>query len=326
MYDAFVTGKAMTLRLELSVHAGARSTELLGLASPLARDAPIWTELEGIRARWRAERAPAGFLNHVYVVPDAATYAALESAEFLRTFAVREVRTTVRTDKSYTGLYFYCDDTYFEFLAPSPAFPEGSSGVAFGFEDEGAARARAADLDGKGIEAFVGPVTRELDGAQVPWFRMLSVMPAHAASKLNLFALEYEPRFLELWHADAAPAWGGIARRSVLERYAAALGQSELRETAPCIDVTEVRLAVDAAERQRLVAVCASLGYAIEESGETRTCIGPGMRLVIHAAEPSRGITALQLALRQPVEREPLQLGRARLSFDGATALLEFPP
>ena len=75
MFDPFVTGEPLTLRVELSAHAAAQGTEIFGLASPAPKDAPIWKRLGALAEHWRAERPAPVFLNHVYVVPDAETHA-----------------------------------------------------------------------------------------------------------------------------------------------------------------------------------------------------------------------------------------------------------
>src|SRR5437867_5997339 len=80
-------------------------------------------------------------LNHFYLTLDSDTYAAIESSEFLQgEFAPFERRTTVRTDKTYTGIYFYGIHTYFEFFdaTKSPGSKVGDSGVAFGVEQSDA--------------------------------------------------------------------------------------------------------------------------------------------------------------------------------------------
>src|ERR1041384_4010416 len=85
-------------------------------------------------------RLPQVFLNHFYVVIDSATYKDIQQSPFLRKeFAVAEQRTTVRTDMSYTGLYFYGTNTYFEFfdVSSDSSRQVGFSGIAFGVDQAG---------------------------------------------------------------------------------------------------------------------------------------------------------------------------------------------
>jgi hypothetical protein len=323
--DAFGSGAPLELRAELELHSSARHTELLGLVSPRPREAAIWSELEGVRERWRAARRPPATLNHLYVVPDADTYGALVDSPFLSDFGLRELRTTVRTDITYTGLYFYGESTYFEFLSPSQAFPQGSTGLAFGFERVGGAASAGEALAAAGIGASVSPITREFEGAQVPWFQMLGIQGAPSAP-LSLFALEYDTHFLRSWYPTLEPAAGGISRREVLERYAAKLGQGKLRDDALLREVSAVHLVLDSAGTEHFTTLCTALDYNVEPAGESIVCDGPGVTFVVRTQEPSRGVTGLELALREPIDRETLELGRARLSFEGASALLEFRP
>src|SRR5215211_6887011 len=79
------------------------------------------------------------YLNHFFITVDSATYKVIESNNFLRgQFAASEQRTTVRTDKTYTGLYFYGTNTYFEFFDDSTSgYKLGDSGLAFGVDKPG---------------------------------------------------------------------------------------------------------------------------------------------------------------------------------------------
>jgi len=326
MFDPFTTGAPLDLALELEVHAAPRTTELIGLASPLDEAAPIWNELRALADGWRAARPAPLFLNHVYVVPDRETYEALAACAFLReSFAVFEERETVRADLSYTGLYLYGAHTYFEFLpAGAAGLVEGSTGIALGLESAGASEVLARALEDQQVPTQLVPITRQLDGAQVPWFRLLGVqMPT---SPLNLFVMEYDPRFLASWHAALPPSVGGIVRAAVLERYAAALDRSEWRAKAPLADVTEVRLALDEAQRERVLAVCTAGGHEVESEGDEWLVRAPRFRLVLRKSVNPGGVTGFTLRLRQPLEREPLHLGQVALSFRGNTAELELAP
>ena len=88
---------------------------------------------------FRSKRPPV-FLNHFYVVLDSATYKDIEQSAFLRReFAVTEQRTTVRTDMTYTGLYFYGTNTYFEFfdVSSDASSQVGFGGIALGVDQQG---------------------------------------------------------------------------------------------------------------------------------------------------------------------------------------------
>ncbi len=322
-FDAFTDGRELALELEFSVHCTPRTTEVLGLASPKSADAPIWKELHAIGAAWHAARPAPVFLNHVYAVVDRETYDAIAHSGFLReTFAVSEERATKRADASYSGLYFYGTRTYFELLPPEAAagFVEGDCGIGLGLEGFGALDLFAKRLAADGMETQGGPITRELGGEMMPWFRIVGVsMPP---SPLSVFAMEYNEQFLKRWHADLAPADGGISRADVLARYAASLKRSELHAAAPFADVQQVELRVSDAQRERLTALCKKAQHEIQDEKDARVIRGPQFRLVLKPSDKPGGVTAIELALRHPVEHEPLQLGRARLTFSGKTATM----
>ncbi len=327
MFDPFVTGERLDLELEVTSHCAPRATEVLGLASPLEREAPIWDELHAIAEAWREARPVPLFLNHVFAVVDQESFDAIESSSFLReTFAVSEARTTVRADLSYSGLYFYGERTYFEFLAPDPAagLVEGTSGLAFGVEVEGALEALSRRLDESEVHTQLAPITRQLDAEQVPWFQILGVeMPP---TRVSIFAMEYDPQFLASWHPKLAPAAPSITRAGVLERYAAVLDRSPLRASAPFADVSEVQLALDEAGRARLFTVCEAAGHEIEMGEREWTCHAPQFRLVVRDAVDADGVSGFELALRAPIEHEPIQLGRAVLSFRDRKATFVLRP
>ena len=328
MVDPFVTGEALALQFDLSVQPGPRRTDLFGVVSPAPRDASPWDEMRAMREAWRAKQPVAVLLNHLYFVPDAETYRAIAASGFLtETFGVNEERTTVRQDLSYTGFYFYGENTYFEFLAPeaSELFAAGSTGLAFGIERRGGTQQLSTDLNEAGLSAWAGPITRDFEQAQLPWFEMMGIQNPHEGSTLSLFSLEYDPGFLDLWHSGQPPARGGISRAAVLERYAHSLEQTELREQGLFRDVTRVDLALDEAERELFFTACRLFGYEIESSRSGGwTCDGPQVTFAVEAAEGPGGVTGFEVELRRPVERDPLELGQLRVRFDDRVATFEF--
>jgi len=325
MFDPFVTGGPLTLALELESRAVPRATEVLGLASPLDREAPVWKELHALGERWRAQRAAPVLLNHVFFVVERETYDALLHSEFLRTeFAVGEERETVRKDGSYRGLYLYGQHTYLEFLPPGAAgLAAGTSGLALGLESAGASEALAKRLRASQLNVFDVPVTRALGSEALPWFRLLGVeMPG---ASLQLFTLEYDERFLARWHPEFAPAAPGISRGDVLTRYAASLDALARHATAPFADVSSVELALDDAQRERVLAGCAAFGYE-PEGDEPRLVHAPQFQLTLLPSAQPAGVTGVELRLRRELTRAPLEFGRARLEFRGRTASLRLAP
>src|SRR6266446_2027623 len=139
------------------------------------------------------------YLNHFYVVLDAETYAAVDSSSFLHDeFAAFERRTTVRTDKTYTGIYFYGTNTYFEFFDGSKQseFRQGVSGLALSPEESGALEALHRQIESEPPQL----ITRKFGVAQVPWFTMLEPKGLSPDASVNPWFMEYHPRFLAEWH------------------------------------------------------------------------------------------------------------------------------
>jgi Family of unknown function (DUF5829) len=142
-------------------------------------------------------------LNHFYLALDPDTYAAIEGSDFLqKEFAVFERRTTVRTDKTYTGIYFYGTHTYFEFFDASrqTEFQQDHSGIAFGVERPGALKTLQARL---GLDP-PGLITRQDKGVQIPWFYMLDLEKFFPDSVLDSWVMEYHPSFLTQWNPSRA--------------------------------------------------------------------------------------------------------------------------
>ncbi len=321
-FDAFTDGRALSLTIELAVHEAPGTTEVLGLASPQARDAAVWGELRALAKSWRVKRPAQVGLNHVYAVVDRGTYDALVHSSFLReTFAVSEERTTTRADVSYSGFYLYGRNTYVEFLPEGAAeLAVDSSGLAFGVDAGGELDAFARRLAEQKIATQGGPRTRELEGKPVPWFQILGLEVPGAA--LSVFAMEYDARFLASWHPDLAPRGSRVDRAAILERYAAALKRSELRATGLFADVRALTIDADEAQLASLRRVLTAARFTIEDTPLATKGVGARSRITLKPAKTAGGITSIELALRRKVEHAPLALGKLTLEFSGETATL----
>ncbi len=271
-------------------------------------------------------------LNHVYRVLDKDTFSAVDHSEFLRSeFAQFERRTTKSGDDSWTGLYFYGESTYFEFLAADPARqrPLGQSGVAFGVEEPGASAAVRKALEALGagkVRSIERP--REAAGKTVPWFRMTGFEPTDPV--LVSWVMEYSPKFLKEWHPELRPGLSGISRRAVLERY-----QAKAALTSPVKDpllknVTGLRLALAPEQVQAFGRELAALGFRGEPKDSGVSWTGPSVRVdvVPAAANGPHGIVLLEMSLtRKPEEKKSIELGtgaRLDLRTDGTAALAFF--
>jgi hypothetical protein len=86
-------------------------------------------------------RPQTAFLDHAYAVVDRETAEAVEQSEWLRTFCVLEVRTTVADGETWRGRYVRGRRTYIELFAPGDVEgsgeAEGSTGIGLSPHDQG---------------------------------------------------------------------------------------------------------------------------------------------------------------------------------------------
>lgn len=272
-------------------------------------------------------RLPPVPLNHLYVVVDSATYAAMRADTFMRhAFAPSEERTTVRTDQTYTGLYFYGIHTYFELfdVGTSVGGRVGDYGLAFGVEQVGGI---AALLSALGPRRLRAPelVTRGVEGRQVSWFWMAKADALPSCAAHSVWLMEYLPTFLAEWHARSGPPPAAIARDAVLARYCEVLPDPV---AGPILaDVERVTIGATRETREALAALCGSFGYRPADRADGGVELhGPEIVLALApvAAERDEGVRAIHFRIRgtltAPVER---RLGAARLTFaDGGATLV----
>ena len=242
---------------------------------------------------------PPVSLNHFFVTVDSATYKEIEGSAFLRQeFAVTERRTTVRTDTSYTALYFYGANTYFEFFdaGDRQAAQFTGSGVAFGVDESGGLHALAKE---SAAEIFVGPepVTRQFDGKQVPWFYRAVPKNFPPGSGLSLWLMEYHPRFLAEWNPRPGGQNQGVSRRQILRRYAAVLKDTPAR---PLFEEV-VALTIAAAEptRKGLAGLGRLFGYGEHQAGGATVLRGSVIELRLTAGtDEARGVREVTMRVR----------------------------
>jgi hypothetical protein len=267
---------------------------------------------------------PAVALNHLYIVVDTETYEAIHADSFLKEkFAAYEERTTTRTDRTYTGMYFYGTNTYFEFFdAGNPGNgPRGMSGIAFGVDHRG----DLASLEKKLSRQFTvetGPITRLTEAGQVPWFTILSV---DAPMRLATWLMEYDSEFLRQWKPQAGGSRDGIRRRDILARYTASLGKSG--GAFLLNDVAGIIAAVDPQTRESIRSLCAELGHQIETSGGDLVIRGPEFWLrLIDETEALHGIRQIRFRVRR-AKASSRRVGRSTLDIRGdGTADWSFDP
>jgi hypothetical protein len=271
------------------------------------------------------ERGPVVTLNHFYVVVDAPTYEAARTSAFLtREFAPFEARTTVRNDKSYTGIYWYGRRTYFELFESGEQGPAGASGLALGVEAAGASEVVKQRWEDALGTAGGGLVTRKTEADEVPWFEMAY---AREIPGLRVFMMEYRSDFLARWYGTLTPA-RSITRTDVLDRYVAKIGQSDSRESALLEDVVGLTIALAPPERETLVKQLRAVGWTATDEAEAVVCRGPEserLRLVTPASGRT-GIVEAEFSLQHSVAKATQRIGNAELLLEGTSARLVAQP
>jgi len=260
---------------------------------------------------------PSLALNHFYIVLDSATYRAIEQDQFLRReFAVTELRTTTRIDMSYTALYFYGTNTYFEFFdaANQPA-GLGDGGIALGVDHTGGLDTIKKEL---ASEFSVGqvPIVRQSDQKQIPWFYTAGFPNLPSDSGVRLWAMEYHPRFLAEWNPQGNIKNEGVSRKQILQRYAAVLKDKPAKPHFE--DVVALTLAVTEPTQKRLAELGKLLDYGWRAEGTTMILEGPGIVLrLIPQTDKQRGIREITMRVaRQPEKQSEFRFGaRSVLKF-----------
>ena len=258
-------------------------------------------------------------LNHFYVVVDSDTYKAIEQSPFLRKeFAVSEQRTTTRTDMSYTGVYFYGDNTYFEFFDASQTAVGrlSDSGLALGVDQAGGLAAIKRELAPK-FSVGEAPITRGFEGQQVPWFYMAVPKNFPMSSGLRFWVMEYHPKFLMEWNPRSAGKNDGISRKQILQRYADVLkgvpGKPFLK------DVIAITIAADASTQKSLIDLCRHLNYRERVDGRTTILDGDDIEIrLVDETKEARGIQQITMRVTGKPKQTEYRFGaRSTLKFHG---------
>ena len=265
-------------------------------------------------------RLPQVFLNHFYVVIDSNTYKDIEQSPFLRReFAVTEQRTTVRTDRSYTGLYFYGTNTYFEFfdVASDTSRQVGFSGIALGVDQSGELQAVAKELSAN-FPLDQETITRQYNGKQLPWFYDGKLKDFPLGSSLAVWFMEYHPRFLGEWNPQPGGRNQGIRRKQILQRYAAVLKDVPAKPYFE--DVVALTVAVNDESRKKLAELGKLLGYSERIVGDAVVLKGPDIELrLVPQTDESRGIQEITMRVtRKPKDQTEFRFGtKSVLTFRG---------
>lgn len=236
-----------------------------------------------------AAQRPVVTLNHVVVVIDSASYLALGASPFMRDSLGRLEQRTTTADggASWSGTYLYGRHTYLEMFAPyGPAGDESGSMIGYGVDQPGALWAVQKRLVSAGLQVDSILRSRARGSEQVPWFHAIAVKGAMTTSRMPTWVMEYHADYQRRWSPESPKAWQGIRRDQVLaDRY---------DKTRPLVDVIGIDVAVDSADRVRVMKEAESYGFVAKGGGEYR---GPDFRLRVLTPEKRRGVVAVEMRL-----------------------------
>ncbi len=255
-------------------------------------------------------------LNHFYATVDAQTYAAIEGSSFLREqFAPFEQRTTVRNDSTYSGLYLYGTNVYFEFFeADKGERKTGDAGFALGIENaEGSAALRAKWQRLR--PSLTTMITRQLDGQPLDWFLMTSFEETRAVSAvdgLRVFSMQYAPGFAKRWNPAGRSS---ILQRDILAAYCERLKLSKLRQSTMLHDADRIEISGPAEGHHVRAQQLQAAGWKVETNADTILCTGPNASVLLRNTPQIIGVTAIHFSLRQQPDPTTLKIGNTTLQL-----------
>ncbi|WP_428660619.1 DUF5829 family protein [Runella sp.] len=265
-------------------------------------------------------------LNHFYLTIDASTYRAISRSRFLREhFAPNEIRTTHRTDRSYTGLYFYGAKTYFEFFDVTTETTRhiGDSAIAFGLEHKGVTTL----LQQKWPNSTRLTITRPSNERQVNWFEMLIPPNFTLESPIAVWSMEYLPTFLKEWkNSSDIPVMSeeNINRSAVLERYKSIIPAIKNPILKNVIGLT---IWVDSAVYQAFEQFAGDFGYlttAIENGFSFSDAEGVTYQISLSGGR-LHGITEVRFEVTDVPGQQVWEFGNSTLTFqEEHTAIWRF--
>jgi hypothetical protein len=264
--------------------------------------------------------APPG-LNHVYVVLDADTFAALrDHPDVARVLSHADAGLPdFRTPDGHSDrLFFRGRTTYLEFFAPDNRFgePVGKVGLAIGLD-------AAAGLDAVhdawrhayGADVRRSAATYRRVDPVVPWYDAVQVDATSDNPQFVLWAMTYTPEFVGWISSRDAPS--GEARAGSTRRRDALAAR--WREDQNFVDVVGIAISVPARLQARIAEQLALAGMErLDDAGATRL-VGDGWSIVLERRGPEAvGLVHLDLAVSGRWNAGcPAVLGRTTLDSAG---------
>lgn len=296
-----------------------RYSVILSLASAL-----VWTSRITAQ-KPQAHPIPPVLLNHLYVVLDSETMAAIVASPLitdeLGSFATRT--TTANAGERWTGHYLRGKNTYIELFGPGgfrDARP-GMVGIGFGVEDSGGVAALSAAFSARGIAFDTSTRVRLVDGREIPWFFVGALaLPDSVTPTLTTWVMEYHPAWAAHQAATDSVSPSDITRRRFLKP---AYDAHRLLG-----DVVGATVAIPPSELSTIADELEVFGYVVARRRDRVLAHGTQFDLTVVSAAPARGgLRDLRLALNRVKDgQREYRLGpRSVLHFDtGPSATWRF--
>lgn len=262
-------------------------------------------------------------LNHVYVVLDAATFAAIrESRELLDLLGPSDggLPNYAPPPPDADRIFFRGRQTYLELFAPNNRFrePVGKVGLALGFDQS----ARFDALEQVWRAACGDEIRRtrvEFKRIQppVPWYDALQCDSTAAGPHLAVWAMVYRPEFHRWQSGAGAGTPPRTARADVLADRAVA-GQGRF-------DITALEIDLIAPLHAKLVKQLERAGLQREDGPVATRLRGDGLELMLRRVNDDPGLVSMSVATDSKLSGDLLlgsvrvvqrSKGSAQLQFD----------
>ncbi|MGK6356648.1 DUF5829 family protein [Sphingomonas sp. DT-207] len=249
-------------------------------------------------------------LNHVYVVLDAATFAAIrESLELARLLGRSDggLPDYAPPAPDADRIFFRGRQTYLEIFAPDNRFrePVGKVGLALGYDQP----ARFDALEHAWRTACGNEMRRtrvEFKRTQppVPWYDAVQCDSTAAGPDLAVWAMVYRPEFHRWQSGAATDIPPRVARADVLAGRAAA-GQGRF-------DITALEIDLSASLHAKLVKQLEQAGFQREDGPAGTRLRGDGLELFLRSVNDHPGLVSMSVAMDTKLSND-LQLGSVRI-------------
>jgi hypothetical protein len=259
----------------------------------------------------RAESRPA--LNHVYIVVDGPTFAALRDDPALAAVLGRTdggLPDYAPPQADADRIFFRGRETYLEIFAPENRFKEplGKVGLGLGLDasDDFDAVERTWRIHcGDRARRMLVEYRRSIP--PTPWYDAVQCDDTAAGPVLAVWAMVYRPEF-QRWQTGVDASQPPLIRRADILTPRAAGGQGRF-------DIVGLTLALSADLRDRLISQLVVAGFQRRDRLDAIDLEGDGLRLRLVEPSSTRGLIAIHLAVPTGAAIE-LPLGAAALTAD----------